>query len=89
MHLLMKALGHDRYGVQGGDWGSFVATELALQQPTAVAALHLNWAPTLQQRQSTTPTEGRPTGDAYGDLNRTTPQSLAYALQDSPVGALA
>lgn len=89
MHMLMRDLGYDRYGVQGGDWGSFVSTELALQQPESVVALHLNWAPTSGSRPpAATSPEGRPLFDFYGDVHRTTPQSLAYALQDSPVGAL-
>ena len=89
MHLLMRELGYTRYGVQGGDWGAFVSTELALAHPQAVVALHLNWAPTLAYPGPPQPPDERRRGDAYGDLHRTTPQSLAYALQDSPVGALA
>ena len=34
----MEALGYERYGAQGGDWGASVATRLALQGPTASPA---------------------------------------------------
>jgi len=38
---LMARLGYDRYGVHGSDWGSNIATRVALNDPTHVAALHL------------------------------------------------
>ena len=43
MHGLMKELGYQRYGVQGGDWGAIIATALALQQPDSVAGLHITF----------------------------------------------
>ena len=39
---LMRRLGYDRYVAQGGDWGSFVTTELAQQRPAGLAGIHLN-----------------------------------------------
>jgi len=42
---LMAALGYERYGVQGGDWGATVSTWLALDAPERVRAIHLNWVP--------------------------------------------
>ncbi|NUU23926.1 MAG: epoxide hydrolase [Streptomycetaceae bacterium] len=39
---LMARLGYDRYGAQGGDWGSMVSTELARAYPERLAGLHLN-----------------------------------------------
>ena len=38
---LMARLGYDRYGVHGSDWGSNIATRVALNDPAHVAALHL------------------------------------------------
>ena len=43
MHALMRELGYERYGVQGGDWGAIVATRLARLHPETVVALHLNF----------------------------------------------
>ncbi|MET0666092.1 MAG: epoxide hydrolase, partial [Acidimicrobiales bacterium] len=41
---LMARLGYDRYGVQGGDWGSQVGTRIAVLDPDHCVALHLNMA---------------------------------------------
>lgn len=39
---LMRRLGHERYYVQGGDWGSQIASAMAAMYPRHVAGLHLN-----------------------------------------------
>jgi microsomal epoxide hydrolase len=39
---LMARLGYQRYGAQGGDWGSIISMQVALADPTRVAGLHLN-----------------------------------------------
>ena len=39
---LMAALGYDRYAVQGGDWGAYIGARIAFDDPSAVAALHVN-----------------------------------------------
>src|SRR6186997_2929794 len=39
---LMARLGYTRYGVQGGDWGSIISTQVALADAPHVAGLHLN-----------------------------------------------
>jgi pimeloyl-ACP methyl ester carboxylesterase len=41
---LMKRLGHERYGAQGGDWGAFVAPELGRIDPDHVVGVHVNAA---------------------------------------------
>src|SRR3954453_21389034 len=43
MVALMDALGYARFGVQGGDWGSAIATALGLHHPRHVIGLHLNF----------------------------------------------
>ena len=40
--VLMDRLGYSRYGIQGGDWGSAIAQQMARQAPTRVIGLHLN-----------------------------------------------
>ena len=42
MHKLMLRLGYQRYAVQGGDWGWFVARALSLRYPDHAVAQHLN-----------------------------------------------
>jgi epoxide hydrolase len=101
LHLLMGELGHERYGVQGGDWGAIIGTELARQQPEAVVGLHLNFvasAPPPPQGVAPSPEEeayrarrGRFQAEetGYSSIQGTRPQSLALAQHDSPAGWLA
>lgn len=39
---LMDALGHERFIVQGGDWGAFLSGRIAFSEPGRVAGMHLN-----------------------------------------------
>ena len=39
---LMRRLGYERYGAQGGDWGSTISRELGLVAPQHLAGVHLN-----------------------------------------------
>ncbi|GKU77405.1 hypothetical protein [Paenibacillus sp. L3-i20] len=39
---LMGQLGYDRYGIQGGDTGSFVAPEMGQQDADHVIGIHVN-----------------------------------------------
>jgi pimeloyl-ACP methyl ester carboxylesterase len=100
--LMTSVLGYRRYVAQGGDWGSIVTSWLALDCPGHVAAIHLNLMglrPHLGEGSPPlTPAEtawiararerlGRETG--YQAIQSTKPQTLAYALTDSPVGLAA
>jgi microsomal epoxide hydrolase len=40
--ILMDRLGYPRYGIQGGDWGSQIARDMAREAPRQVIGLHLN-----------------------------------------------
>ena len=101
---LMERLGYERYGAQGGDYGSGIMRQLAIQQPERVLGLHINFV-----------TAGPPPGDAdpeagvsaeelarvreraeysanergYSAIMRTKPQTIGMALNDSPVGQAA
>ena len=98
--VLMDRLGYSRYGVQGGDWGSTIAEEMARQAPTRIVGLHLNliWVPppSGNAMKDLTPDEHR-RYRAWWDEQRSTffnlqssePQTVAYALTDSPVGWMA
>jgi pimeloyl-ACP methyl ester carboxylesterase len=39
---LMARLGYERYGAQGGDWGTSISTSIGQQDPEHVAGIHLN-----------------------------------------------
>lgn len=49
--VLMRALGYDRFGVQGGDMGSAVAMNLADGHPERVIGLHMNYAPDMRSKE--------------------------------------
>jgi pimeloyl-ACP methyl ester carboxylesterase len=100
---LMERLGYGRFGAQGGDWGSTVSRQLALEVPDRLVGIHLNMLITLpsgdpDELAALTPDDhARLAGLArydrelagYMKLQSTRPQTLAYALTDSPVGQLA
>lgn len=99
---LMTTLGHDRFGVHGGDIGSTIGEQLALRHPDRVLGLHLGDVPL--HRPRALPAEEATDDDrewmarlaawefsegAYARLQRTKPQTLAVALEDSPAGLAA
>lgn len=98
---LMRRLGYDRYGTQGGDIGAGVAGMLAGVAPDAVVGVHMN-GPTsygtlpegveLDERDSERArraAELAATGSGYLALQSHQPSTIGAALQDSPVGQLA
>ncbi|MCV7280680.1 alpha/beta fold hydrolase [Mycolicibacterium flavescens] len=96
---LMRRLGYDRYGAQGGDWGSAVTTQLG-RLGGACAAIHLNMPMGAPPDGATEFTDEelaaierieyyRKWDNAYAKQQSTRPQTLGYALVDSPVGQLA
>ena len=98
---LMAGLGYETYTAIGGDLGTAVTISLAVQYPQAVNAMHLTDVgfPTGQEDLSTLSKAEQEfarycqqwlyTEGAYLMLQGTKPQSLAYALNDSPVGLAA
>jgi epoxide hydrolase len=98
---LMDGLGYERYGAQGGDWGAIISTHLAALDAEHCVALHLNMVlaqPSDEQLEDATEDErqrwdglrhfqAEETG--YQQIQGTKPQTLAYALTDSPVGLCA
>lgn len=99
---LMAALGYDRYGAQGGDWGSVICANVADLDPDHVLGLHLNFLivpkPDDADAGALTPedvaglramAEWRATGVGYQEIQGTKPQTLGYALEDSPAGLCA
>ncbi len=100
--LMTSVLGYRRFGVQGGDWGAGVASRVAHQHPGEVAGLHLNLlftrpgikpgqegeASDEERRAQEQIDEWFKEGTGYQWIQGTRPQTLAYALTDSPVGLL-
>jgi microsomal epoxide hydrolase len=98
---LMARLGYTRYGAQGGDWGAFVTAWLAANRAQHLFGIHLNLLPLRRDAAMfTNPTEDErryvreldaflkeETG--YQWIQGTRPQTLAFALADSPVGLAA
>ncbi|MCU0890406.1 MAG: epoxide hydrolase [Sandarakinorhabdus sp.] len=95
---LMGALGYDRYVYQGGDWGCVIGGWIGLDS-ARVAAIHLNgFGLRPADMAPTTPEEAdwlqkavatRDTETAYLQLQGTKPQSLGFAMMDSPIGVAA
>ncbi|MGW4126348.1 epoxide hydrolase family protein [Nocardia sp. NPDC004711] len=104
---LMRRLGYERYGVQGGDMGVFVSAELGRIAADRVIGVHLNAATfgfipfgKVSDAERATLTESEQArlerladflGDdnGYFQLQATRPQTISYALVDSPIGQLA
>lgn len=97
---LMLALGYGRYFAQGGDWGSAVTTAIGAQNLGHCAGIHVNMVvamPTPEMLAEATPTEQaslarmqwyQTKDNGYSTQQATRPQTLGYALTDSPVGQM-
>ncbi len=98
---LMDRLGYSRWGAQGGDWGAAVTTAIAHKAPAGCAGIHLNFVmyqPTAEEIADATPAEQAMLASArrydrmlsgYAKLQATRPQTIGYALSDSPAGLAA
>ncbi len=96
--LMKEVLGYDTFYALGGDMGTSVTKSLAQRYPEQVKAIHLTDVgyPNGSEDWSTlTPAEREfgkfiqhwwMTEGAYNMLQSTKPQTLGYALNDSPVG---
>jgi microsomal epoxide hydrolase len=95
---LMAALGYDGFLYQGGDWGCVIGGWMGLDS-TSVQAIHLNgYGLRSADMTPNTPDEMawmqkavamRETETAYLQLQGTKPQSLGFAMMDSPMGVAA
>lgn len=101
-HRLMQGLGYDEYGATGGDFGAGVATYMALTDPRRMTGIHLSTTEVLPYlgpgSAPLTPEESAyldhldrwdETERGYSAIQSTRPQTLGYALNDSPVGLAA
>jgi pimeloyl-ACP methyl ester carboxylesterase len=99
---LMEELGYPRFAAHGGDWGSSIIEQLAFHYPGTLTGIHLTDIPYkhiftipsgqlsdaekqyLENGKQWSMQEG-----AYAMIQGTKPQTLAYAVNDSPAGLAA
>ena len=101
---LMRGLGYERYGAQGGDFGAIVSPELGRIAPDRVIGVHVNalatastpFDPSELEKLSEAERERAQQQEmwwyehsGYATQMSTRPQTIAYALNDSPAGQLA
>ena len=95
---LMRRLGYDRYFAQGGDWGSAVTTAIGIADEGQCAGIHVNMPNAGATKAALAdPDEAdkralagaayyQQWGAGYSKQQSTRPQTLGYALVDSPMG---
>jgi pimeloyl-ACP methyl ester carboxylesterase len=101
-HQLISALGYSRYGAAGYDFGAGVTTILALDHPESVVGIHLttlesdltptvdDWELSAAERAYVARNrEWEITERGYSAIQSTKPQTVGYALNDSPAGLAA
>ncbi len=99
---LMRRLGYgDRWAAQGGDWGAQVSSAIGVRAPAGFLGVHLNghsWAPSEQEIATADAHERvlvrryeryRDELSGYFHEQSTRPQTVGYALADSPAGQAA
>jgi len=102
---LMRRLGYQRYGVQGGDEGAFIAPQMGRIDAAHIAGVHVNAFVTIpsvpqilmglivfskaERKRLAVFKHFRDEMMGYMQIQSTRPQTLAYGLTDSPVGHLA
>ena len=99
--LMRDGLGYTSFAVQGGDWGAITASRLGYAHPEKLIGIHLNLLAIRRDQQDV----ADPTPEEQGYLDQraiwlrdetgyswiqgTKPQTLAFALSDSPAGLAA
>jgi pimeloyl-ACP methyl ester carboxylesterase len=99
---LMRRLGYDRYVAQGGDQGAAVTEAMGSQAPRGLLGIHLNLLRQALSSVSGLPADSEAERAALGAVNAfrtggfgyfleqaTRPQTIGYALLDSPVALAA
>lgn len=99
--LMADVLGYRRFVAHGHDWGAFVSTRLGYAYPESLAGIHITLLAIPRARvpdRSPSAEEKRfyeqldhwlKEESGYSWIMGTKPQTLAYALTDSPVGLAA
>jgi pimeloyl-ACP methyl ester carboxylesterase len=99
--LMTQVLGYRRFAAHGHDWGAFVSTRLGLAHAASLIGIHITLLAIPREASPGGPRSANEeryqqqlahwlkeeTG--YSAIMGTKPQTLAYALSDSPVGLAA
>jgi pimeloyl-ACP methyl ester carboxylesterase len=101
-HELMRGLGYERYGAAGGDFGSGITTYMALDNPDPMLGIYLSYLeippysgpdarPLSEAERNFVEKSARwwTEEGGYFEIQSTKPQTLSYALNDSPTGLAA
>ena len=97
-HLMVKNLGYKEYIAQGGDWGATICNWLAYDHNNFCKAIHINCltmrlpdGPQTQEEKlwQIKFDKDQIMQDGYRTQQATKPQTLSYAMMDSPVGVAA
>ena len=99
---LMDALGYDKFGAHGGDWGAGVTARLGYSHADRMIGVHVTAVSATPHIDDDSPplthdeneflrarAQWREDEGAYGHIQGTKPQTLSYGLTDSPVGLAA
>jgi microsomal epoxide hydrolase len=99
--LMTEVLGYRRFAAQGGDWGAFVSSRLGAVHAEKILGIHINFLPVRRDPafvQGSSAKERRYAEElahflkeetGYQWIQGTRPQTLAFALTDSPAGLAA
>jgi len=98
--LMSDVLGYRRFAAQGGDWGAFVSSVLGWRHPEKLIGIHLNLLAVRRDPRVSPANDEEASYLAelahwlkeemgYQWIQGTRPQTLAYALTDSPAGLAA
>ena len=96
--LMIKNLGYKSYIAQGGDWGATISNWMGYDYPKTCTAIHINCL-TMRHPEGPKSQEEKDwqnkfdkdqiMQDGYRSQQATKPQTLSYAMTDSPVGIAA
>jgi microsomal epoxide hydrolase len=96
--LMTDVLGYSSYLAQGGDWGGAISSWLGFEHAPQCAAIHINIL-TMRHADGPLTEEERAWAEqferdqimenGYRTQQATRPQTLSYAMMDSPVGIAA
>ncbi|MAG98278.1 MAG: alpha/beta fold hydrolase [Alphaproteobacteria bacterium] len=96
--LMREQLGYDGFLAQGGDWGSAISTWLGYDHAMLCRGVHINMLPVRDPGGPQGPEEEAWAAECervleaeagYNHQQSTKPQTLSYAMMDSPVGVAA